>query len=123
MAWVWLRVADTNNSPSFKVMLSMIDAAQVLTYDNVTSPGSFSDMVSRIRNRFVSPRHSWHRRLTASGCQDMMEVCNIERPWNESSRYPMSWDEMKAQFSIWAVLTSPLIMGAPCRQEGRLALC
>ena len=55
MAWVWLRVADTNNSPSFKVMLSMIDAAQVLTYDNVTSPGSFSDMVSRIRNRFVSP--------------------------------------------------------------------
>ena len=30
--------------------LSMIDAAQVLTYDNVTSPGSFSDMVSLQRH-------------------------------------------------------------------------
>ena len=50
MAWV-RRAADTNNSPSFSVMLSMIDAAQVLTYDNVTSPGSFSDMVSHTRNR------------------------------------------------------------------------
>eukprot|EP01047_Picozoa_sp_COSAG01_P010821 COSAG01_NODE_467_length_16597_cov_10.933446_5_plen_69_part_00 len=37
---------DTNNSPSFSVMLSMIDSAQVLTYDNVTAPGSFSDMVN-----------------------------------------------------------------------------
>jgi hypothetical protein len=44
--------------------------------------------------------------------QDMMEICNIERPWSESSSYPMTWDEMKAQFSIWSVLTSPLIMGA-----------
>ena len=54
MAWV-RRAADTNNSPNFNVMLSMIDAAQVLTYDNVTSPGSFSDMVSHTRNRFVRP--------------------------------------------------------------------
>ena len=37
--------ADTNNVPSFSVMLSMIDSAQLLTYDNVTAPGSFSDMV------------------------------------------------------------------------------
>eukprot|EP01047_Picozoa_sp_COSAG01_P010822 COSAG01_NODE_467_length_16597_cov_10.933446_6_plen_48_part_00 len=44
--------------------------------------------------------------------QDMLEICNIERPWSESSSYPMTWDEMKAQFSIWSVLTSPLIMGA-----------
>ena len=29
-----------------------------------------------------------------------MEICNIERPWSESSSYPMTWDEMKAQFSI-----------------------
>ena len=39
--------SDTNNAPSFKVMLSMIDSAQLLTYDNVTAPGSFSDMVRR----------------------------------------------------------------------------
>ena len=46
----WLAV-DTNNVPSFSVMLSMIDSAQLLTYDNVTAPGSFSDMVSRRHNR------------------------------------------------------------------------
>ena len=45
MARCWL-TTDTNNVPSFSVMLSMIDAAQLLTYDNVTAPGSFSDMVS-----------------------------------------------------------------------------
>ena len=74
----------TNNLPSWTTMLSMIDSAQLLTYDNVTGPGSFSDM-------------------------DMMEICNHEGagPANpDGSSYGISYDEMRAQFSIWAILAS-----------------
>ena len=80
-------------------MLSMIDSAQLLTYDNVTGPGSFSDM-------------------------DMMEICNHEaagpaKP--DGSSYGITYDEMRAQISIWSILTSreppspPLPGSAPPR--------
>ena len=75
----------TNNVPSFSVMLSMIDSRQLLTYDNVTGPGSFNDM-------------------------DMMEICNNEGK-STAPPYSMTYDEMRAELSIWSILSSPLIMG------------
>jgi hypothetical protein len=99
-----------NNSPEFGVtgrtggMLSMIDSQQLLTYDNLTTAGSFSDMD-------VSPTHRLRMRsglpcfclthIVFGACRQMLEVCNDG----------LSIAAQRSQFAIWSIMTSPLILG------------
>ena len=90
-------------------MLSMIDSQQLLTYDNLTTAGSFSDMD-------VSPAtlSLWlflslgavlacglTRRLYLLSRPQMLEVCNEG----------LSLAAQRSQFAIWSIMTSPLILG------------
>eukprot|EP01043_Picozoa_sp_COSAG02_P074064 COSAG02_NODE_14662_length_1250_cov_1.452650_3_plen_113_part_01 len=81
-------------------MLSMIDSQQLLTYDNITGPGSFSD----VNSTSVTALHA-HAPLTtllpSSLQMDMLEVCNEG----------LSVAAWRSQMAIWSIMTSPLILG------------
>lgn len=70
--------------------LSQLDSQQLLTYDNLTLPGAYSDA-------------------------DMLEVCNAD-PHDPAKT--MTAAERRAQFSTFAILTSPLILGGDLRTLG-----
>lgn len=61
--------------------LSNLDSQQLLTWDNMSMPGSFND-------------------------NDMLEVCHGTA---------QTYEEYSAQFSTWAILASPLILGNDIR--------
>ncbi len=67
--------------------LSQLDSQQLLTYDNLTVPGAYSDA-------------------------DMLEVCN-SNPHDPAKT--MTVAEQRAQFSTFAILASPLILGNDLR--------
>ena len=67
--------------------LSQLDSQQLLTYDNLTLPGAYSDA-------------------------DMLEVCNSDR---HDPAMTMTAAERRAQFSTFAILASPLILGNDLR--------
>lgn len=76
-----------NNAPTFGStlehpgFLNQLDSQQLLTYENLTVPGAYSD-------------------------NDMLENCN------PSKHGPtMTLAENRAQFSTFAIQTSPLILG------------
>ena len=64
--------------------LSQLDAQQLLTYDNETVPGAYSDM-------------------------DMLENCNAHGSHNRDKGQTQA--EYRSQFSTFAILSSPLILG------------
>jgi hypothetical protein len=70
----------TDGFPRPGGFLSNLDSQQLLTWDNLTQPGSWND-------------------------NDMLEVCH------GAQTYP----EYAAQFSTWAILASPLILGNDIR--------
>jgi hypothetical protein len=70
----------TDGSPHPGGFLSNLDSQQLLTWDNMTAPGSWND-------------------------NDMLEVCHGAQ----------SYPEYAAQFSTWAILASPLILGNDIR--------
>jgi hypothetical protein len=73
--------------PSPGGFLSQLDSQQLLTFDNLTVSGAYSDA-------------------------DMLEVCN-SNPHNPTNA--MAAAEARSQFSTFAILTSPLILGNDLR--------
>jgi len=78
----------TGGVPKPGGFLSQLDSQALLTYDNLTGPGAYSDM-------------------------DMLQCCNGGQ----------TQAEYRSQFAVWAILTSPLILGndltnmdAACRE-------
>ena len=108
-----------NNADSFGVtagrggFLSQLDSQQLLTYDNLTVPGAFSDM-------------------------DMLEICNSgmcpgegecphSPPGDQRVRakptHPMQTHaEYRSQFSTFSILASPLILGNDPRNMSKACL-
>ena len=70
----------TGGVPRTTGTLSQIDSQALLTFDNLTVSGAYSDM-------------------------DMLEVCNGGQ----------TAAEYRAAFSVWAILTSPMILGSDLR--------
>jgi hypothetical protein len=97
--------------------LSQLDSQQLLTYDNLTVPGAYSDNVRRSHSLLLTARSFLSAlRLKARGtatynhvpAQDVLDLCV---PNHHSRDQVLYSAESRSYFSTCAIQTSPLILG------------